>query len=1240
MSASAPDLFAWDRDVRALEAALAQPGERSIGQLLNLTWHLRQRDCARCRLLALEVETLLPNSGLGAIDQSRTLARLQLARAEGHLLFAELELAERLTNTAVSTFESISDWIGVGDGQWLLASIWTDIGVEAKVIQCLELALDSYRRAGDSVRVEAAIARTMANNSFSDTASVAEQLKQEYPDQDPQENPNSVWILVARANVAGLTADSLMSIKYDLNAHHIGLESGQARQALVCAVNAAETFATLGEFDAALDWSERALQMARAKSWPGSIGVCLMQAGDVMRLLGRHSEARAYLQEALVMMVGLSRSRNHELVLGSLGQLALDTQNNTEALDWFAQFEQHLGEDGEADLMLQLRRGQATALSRLGEPDQAAKYIAEALILARNTGNANEQIRVLRTCAELHRDHVLPPPPSMSAATPELHYLNEAMRIADTIDGYSRPVGLLNQMAQAHASNSDFVTAYEYSVAANVAGAKVRHVRVQNRALAMRVRQEIDRAESESQHHRELAARLQETNATLETLGTIGRDITTSLDAAEVCKALFRHVNNLLDATSFWIFLLDDDGTTLTSSFGTEDHQQVDTVLSFPVDHPTALTARCARERVEIVMNELPVTLLAPTIPGTTPSKSLLFAPLEVGKRLLGVITIQSLQANAYGERECSIFRTLSAYGAIALDNAAAYAKVEAARAMTALQEQELRIAATAFESQEGLLITDANRKILRVNLAFTKVTGYEAEELIGKLPVIFRSARMKPEDYDHMNHMVTTTGGWQGEIFAQRKDGSSFPLWVSISSVRNEKNAVSNLVYSVIDITERKLAEDAIRSLAFYDALTELPNRRLLLDRLRQAMATSTRSGLYGALLFIDLDNFKKLNDTRGHDVGDLLLQQVAQRLSDCLREGDTAARLGGDEFVVLLCELSDAVMDAAEKTELVATKILSALNQPYWLGEQDHHSTPSIGVCLYLGQTESIDDLLRQADLAMYQSKAAGRNAIRFFDSAMQIAVSAHAALEADMRRALEHQQFVLDYQAQVDSKGRVMGAEALVSWQHPIKGKVSPSEFIPLAEETGLIVPLGNWVLETACRQLYSWAANPTTAHLTLAVNISARQFHTPDFVDQVIATLQRTKANPVKLKLELTESLLLKDVELVIVKMKALICQGVRFSLDDFGTGYSSLSYLKRLPFEQLKIDQSFVRDIFVDANDLAIVRAIVTLGRTLGLAVIAEGVETEEQHKFLQSTGCESFQGYLFGRPGFAEKIMG
>jgi diguanylate cyclase (GGDEF)-like protein len=422
------------------------------------------------------------------------------------------------------------------------------------------------------------------------------------------------------------------------------------------------------------------------------------------------------------------------------------------------------------------------------------------------------------------------------------------------------------------------------------------------------------------------------------------------------------------------------------------------------------------------------------------------------------------------------------------------------------------------------------------------------------------------------------------------------------------------------------------IRQLAFYDPLTRLPNRRLLRDRLKQALAACTRKVRHGALLFIDMDNFKTLNDTLGHDFGDMLLQQVALRLSACVREGDTVARLGGDEFVVMLEDLGKNLNEAIAQTEAAGEKVLVTLNQVYLLANQEYYSTPSIGITLFANDDENIDDLLKRADLAMYQAKAAGRNTLRFFDPAMQAAVTARAALDNDLREALREKQFVLYYQPQVDQARRITGAEALLRWHHPQRGLVSPADFIPLAEETGLILPLGQWVLETACTQLVRWAAHPETSHLTMAVNVSAHQFSQNEFADQVLAVLKNTGANPRKLKLELTESLLVDDVEDTIIKMATLKAEGVAFSLDDFGTGYSSLSYLKRLPLDQLKIDQSFVRDILSDPNDAAIARTIVGLAGSMGLAVIAEGVETEAQLNLLAANGCHAYQGYLFSRP--------
>ena len=474
--------------------------------------------------------------------------------------------------------------------------------------------------------------------------------------------------------------------------------------------------------------------------------------------------------------------------------------------------------------------------------------------------------------------------------------------------------------------------------------------------------------------------------------------------------------------------------------------------------------------------------------------------------------------------------------------------------------------------------------------------------------------------------------GHSEGREFALQTSKGDFWFEISLTRKQDTTNGETRFIVLSRNVTQRKSSEEEINKLAFYDPLTNLPNRRLMLDRLRQALAISSRSGNFGALQFIDLDNFKTLNDTQGHDMGDLLLQQVANRLTACMRQGDTVARLGGDEFVVMIEELSEIREEAAAQAEMIGEKILTAISMPYKLAGLDYQITPSIGVTLYNDHQQSTDELLKQADLAMYQSKSAGRNTLRFFDPAMQAVITTRVNLETDIRQGILKDEFLLYYQPQINREGSTVGAEVLLRWPHPQRGMVSPAEFIPLAEDTGLILPLGNWVLETACTQLAVWAQDPHANHLTLAVNVSARQFRQPDFVEYVLDLISYTGVDPKRLKLELTESLLVNDIEETTHKMTALKERGVGFSLDDFGTGYSSLSYLKRLPLDQLKIDQSFVRDLMTDPNDAAIALAVITLGHALGLTVIAEGVETQAQRDHLHRQGCDAYQGYLLGRP--------
>ena len=553
-------------------------------------------------------------------------------------------------------------------------------------------------------------------------------------------------------------------------------------------------------------------------------------------------------------------------------------------------------------------------------------------------------------------------------------------------------------------------------------------------------------------------------------------------------------------------------------------------------------------------------------------------------------------------------------------------------QAEQARHEADARIrqqASLLDKATDAIIVRGMDHRIQFWNQGAQRLYGWSATEVIGKSTAIL---------YDDMSifnealGLVLSSGEWRGEIAQKRKDGSMLLAEAHWTLVRNDEGEPQSIFAINTDITQRKLAENEIQYLAFYDSLTGLPNRQLLMDRLRQALSVSARNQRMGALLFIDLDNFKLLNDTLGHGLGDQLLQQVSPRLISCVRASDTVARLGGDEFVVVLvADFSEDHEEALAQIKNICKRILAAFNQPFSLGAHKYHTTPSIGIAVFNDPSQTSDELLKHADLAMYQAKASGRNAMCFFDPNMQDAMNARVILESDLHKSWERNEFVLHYQPQVDSKG-VVGAEALVRWQHPRRGLLPPAEFIPQTEETGLILPLGNWVLETACIQLAAWSTRRETAGLSLAVNVSPRQFSQPDFVASVVSMLDRTGADPHKLKLELTENILVHNMEDTIAKMTALKAKGVGFALDDFGTGYSSLYYLKRLPLDWVKIDQSFVHDVLTDVNDATIVRAILLLAKSMGLAVIAEGVEIGAQRDFLAKYGCTTYQGYLFSPP--------
>ena len=564
-------------------------------------------------------------------------------------------------------------------------------------------------------------------------------------------------------------------------------------------------------------------------------------------------------------------------------------------------------------------------------------------------------------------------------------------------------------------------------------------------------------------------------------------------------------------------------------------------------------------------------------------------------------------------------------------------ANEELQRARLALQKSHDLFVDLYQSAPIGYLTLTAGGSISEINLTGARLLGNERSEIIGHDSASFVVADER-DRYDRMLRRVADHGEQQTCAITLR-GGNDAVIHAQLDCARINAGETPVLRLAITDLTERKRAEGEIESLAFYDLITKLPNRRLFLDRLEQALIACARTRRHGAILLINLDTLKALDDSFSVREADVVLKRAAYRLTTTVRESDTVARLGGDQFVVMLQDLSGDPKEAASQALAVGKKTLDALNQQFLLTADEHRrSTWSIGATLFRDHRESVEDLLQRAERALSEAKAMGAGVLRLFEPKMQLSKAPQSALQADLYQAVKEEQFVLHYQTQVDREGRLTGLEALLRWQHPTRGLLHPGDFIPLSEETGIICAIGQWVLEAACVQLAAWSAKSDTAHLTLAINVSPSEFRDPGFVDRMLTALHGREVNPKRLMLEITESLMIGSVEETIAKMKALRGRGVRFSLDDFGTGYSSLTYLKRLPLDQLKIDQSFVRDILASPKDAAIACTIMTLGKSLGLNVIAEGIETEEQRDFLAVNGCDAYQGFLFGRPVAVEKL--
>jgi len=545
-------------------------------------------------------------------------------------------------------------------------------------------------------------------------------------------------------------------------------------------------------------------------------------------------------------------------------------------------------------------------------------------------------------------------------------------------------------------------------------------------------------------------------------------------------------------------------------------------------------------------------------------------------------------------------------------------------------RDDELRIAATTFNAQEAIIITDANRKIIKVNSAYSELTGEHLNDVQGSTPSILDPDYLEQSLVDDISDSLNKHGHWTGET-VESKGGHDYPAHYIVTKLSNSKGFVTHYVITFTDISERTAFAEEIKKLAFFDPLTQLPNRRLLIDRLSSALKVSIRNREFGALVFLDIDKFKYLNDTKGHNYGDLLLIEVASRLSGIIREQDTVARLGGDEFVVMLQELGTDILQATQYMNNVGKKIVSELNKSYSLKDFNYDSSSSVGITLFNADSD-LDTIFIQADMAMYAAKNAGRNTLRFFDNAMQQAVEEKVAVEQQLKEALKQQQFELHYQFLVNRDERVIGAEALIRWQHPDKGLVQPDSFINLVENMGLIRELGFWTLRTACQQLKEWQDNVYSADLVLAINISALEFQQNHFVDDVLMIVNEFQIDRTKLKLELTESVILHDVEFAIEQITRLKMADIAVAMDDFGSGYSSLSYLSQLPISIVKIDRSFISRMIDSEYDCAIIKMIIALGSMLGMGIIAEGVEEQAQFEILKELGCTNFQGYYFSEP--------
>ena len=830
------NLFFLSDEIVVLETELALlKGEARLPFLIRLAWALRQLDCQRALQLANEAQDVLSQSELTESKRQISQARLLLIRGECAWLFAELDAAEHDAQAALALFEVCAEPIGMGDAKWLLASIWHERGDARLRDEFLEAAIVDYAQAGDTLRIDASRARLLERAAFRDPAAAALRLAQLFDAERSYSPLVIVWIASAKAIVARLTGDSATAIRYFLQAQLAGQESGQIRQAILSASNGADAFASLGDLDAALEWNERALVLARCAAWPAMVGACLLQTGNVLRLLERHADAQKTLNEALTTMSMLTGAYSYAIAVQYLGDLALDVGNPLVALEYFNQAELRANALREPIFVLRCWRGQANALCRLAQPELAKEKLAAAFALAKQEGSTDEQIKVLRVYAELCRQYDLASLDDLNRSNASLRYLNQALDVAAGITGYIVPGELLDEVANAYATAGDYRLAFINGQAAARARDNQRLVDARNRAIAMQVRQETAQAHAETEHHRQLALTegrralaLQEASATLETLGQIGREITASLNTNAVFLTLHSHLNQMLDATAFFVYLLEPDGQALKGVFSIEA-DQVFPSKTFPIDHPTSFTARCARERQEIVINIAHEQARPNLTVGTLDTVSLLFAPLLIGDKLLGVMSIQSLQTHAYAERERSIFRTLCAYAAIALDNASAYAMAEAAQqqahdALLELRQTQVQLVQSEKLASLGRLVIGVSHE-LNTPLGNGVMAMTTLLDQIDGLEKTMVESGLKRQAFENFLGNVK-----EATDIALRNLERSANLVTSFKKVSADRSGLKRQQFTLIELIDNLLAELApqLKTLPYKIELNAVPNVQL----------------------------------------------------------------------------------------------------------------------------------------------------------------------------------------------------------------------------------------------------------------------------------------------------------------------------------------------------------------------------------------------------------------------------